>query len=62
MLLLYTVRIILTIKMTQEFKSLTFRLPESELLILKAYCDQEGRKQTDIIRELIRGLKSSLKP
>jgi len=47
--------------MTQEFKPLTIRLPESELLILKAYCNQEGRKQTDIIRELIRGLKGSLK-
>lgn len=44
-----------------EVKPLTIRLPENELTVLKAYCEQEGRNQTDVIREFIRSLKTALK-
>lgn len=36
------------------------RLPEKELVILEAYCEQEGRTKTDVVRELIRSLKRKL--
>ncbi|BAZ26478.1 hypothetical protein NIES4073_73860 [Kalymmatonema gypsitolerans NIES-4073] len=42
-------------------KPLTIRLPESELEILKAYCRQESRTQTEVIREHIRNLKKKIK-
>jgi hypothetical protein len=41
---------------------ITFRVTEDEKELLKQYCDQEGRTQTDILRELIRGLRRRLKP
>lgn len=41
---------------------ITFRVTEEEKELLKQYCDQEGRTQTDILRELIRGLRRRLKP
>ncbi|MBW4632750.1 MAG: ribbon-helix-helix protein, CopG family [Brasilonema sp.] len=41
-------------------KPLTIRLPESELEILKAYCYQESRTQTEVIREYIRSLKKKI--
>ncbi|HEY9693932.1 MAG TPA: ribbon-helix-helix protein, CopG family [Oculatellaceae cyanobacterium] len=37
------------------------RLPEQELEILKAYCSQEGRTQTDVLREYIRSLKKKIR-
>ena len=37
------------------------RLPEQELETLKAYCDQESRTQTEVIRECIRSLKKKIK-
>ncbi|MGL5804904.1 MAG: ribbon-helix-helix protein, CopG family [Xenococcaceae cyanobacterium] len=37
------------------------RLPEQELEILKAYCEQEDRTQTEVIREFIRSLKKKIK-
>ena len=37
-------------------KAITFRLPEQELETLQAYCQQEGRNQTDVLREYIRSL------
>ncbi|MGF1488730.1 MAG: ribbon-helix-helix protein, CopG family [Prochloraceae cyanobacterium] len=37
-------------------RRITIRLPESELKILEAYCDQTSRTKTDIIRDFIRGL------
>ncbi|GET44353.1 ribbon-helix-helix protein, CopG family [Microseira wollei] len=40
---------------------LDIRLPDSELEILKAYCEQEGRTQTEVIREFIRNLKRKVK-
>lgn len=42
-------------------KAITFRLPEQELETLQAYCQQEGRNQTDVLREYIRSLKSKIK-
>jgi predicted DNA-binding protein len=42
-------------------KTFNIRLPESELEILKAYCEQENRTQTDVIREFIRSLKKKVK-
>lgn len=41
-------------------KAITFRLPEQELEILQTYCEQEGRNQTDVLREYIRSLKREL--
>jgi Arc/MetJ-type ribon-helix-helix transcriptional regulator len=42
-------------------KAITFRLPEQELEILQTYCEQEGRNQTDVLREYIRSLKKKIK-
>jgi predicted DNA-binding protein len=42
-------------------KAITFRLPDQELEILQAYCQQEGRNQTDVLREYIRTLKKKVK-
>jgi hypothetical protein len=36
------------------------RLPEKELAILEAYCQQESRTKTDVVTELIRSLKRKL--
>ena len=47
--------------MSKETKPLTIRLPDSELQVLKAYCEQEGRSQTDVLREYIRNLKRKIK-
>lgn len=40
---------------------ITFRVTEEEKDLLKQYCEQEGRTQTDILREMIRRLKRRLK-
>lgn len=42
-------------------KAITFRLPDQELEILQTYCEQEGRNQTDVLREHIRSLKKKVK-
>ncbi len=42
-------------------KHLTINVPEQELAILKAYCEQEGRNQTDVLREYIRSLNKKIK-
>ncbi|GET38236.1 ribbon-helix-helix protein, CopG family [Microseira wollei] len=42
-------------------KTFNIRLPESDLETLKAYCEQENRTQTDVIREFIRNLKRKIK-
>lgn len=42
-------------------KAITFRLPDQELEILQTYCEQEGRNQTDVLREYIRTLKKKVK-
>lgn len=40
---------------------ITFRLTQEEKELLKEYCEQQGRTQTDILRELVRGLRRRLK-
>jgi predicted DNA-binding protein len=42
-------------------KHLAIRLPEQELETLKAYCEQEGRTQSEVLREYIRSLKKKVK-
>lgn len=39
-----------------------FRIEDWELEVLEAYCKAAGRTKTEIIRELIRGLKTKKKP
>ena len=36
---------------------ITFRVTQDEKNLLKTYCEQEARNQTEILRELIRSLK-----
>jgi predicted DNA-binding protein len=43
-------------------KALTIRIPDEELEILKQYCEQTDRTQTEILRSYIRSLKSRIKP
>ncbi|MBV8885528.1 MAG: CopG family transcriptional regulator [Chroococcidiopsidaceae cyanobacterium CP_BM_RX_35] len=42
-------------------KRLDFRIEEYELEILEQYCQYVGRTKTDVLRELIRGLKRKIK-
>jgi hypothetical protein len=39
----------------------TFEATDEEKQVLKAYCEQEGRTQTDVLRAYIRSLKRKLK-
>jgi hypothetical protein len=43
-------------------KRLDFRLEEYELEILEDYCKAVGRTKTDVLRELVRSLKTKKKP
>jgi len=43
-------------------KRLDFRIEEFEFEILEEYCKVVGRTKTDVLRELIRSLKSKKKP
>jgi hypothetical protein len=43
-------------------KRLDFRVEEFEFEILEEYCNVVGRTKTDVLRELIRSLKSKKKP
>jgi hypothetical protein len=43
-------------------KRLDFRLEEFELEILEDYCAAVGRTKSDVLRELIRNLKTKKKP
>ena len=40
-------------------KQLNLRLPDSEMEMLTRYVKKVGRTKTDIVRELIRSLKTS---
>lgn len=40
---------------------ITFRVTQDEKELLKKYCFQEVRNQTEVLRELIRGLRRRLK-
>ena len=57
MLPLYTINPYKTMK-----TRLDFRLEDWELEVLEAYCKAAGRTKTEILRELIRGLKTKKKP
>lgn len=37
-----------------------FRVSEEEAFVLKLYCQQKDRSETDVVRELIRTLKKKL--
>lgn len=39
-----------------KISTITIRLPESEKKKLKDYCEETGRQQTEVLRELIRAL------
>jgi len=43
-------------------KRLDFRIEEYEFQILEDYCLSVGRTKTDVLRELIRNLKTKKKP
>lgn len=47
--------------MKKDSKPLTIRLPDSELQILKSYCNQEDRSQTEVLRQYIRNLKRKIR-
>jgi predicted DNA-binding protein len=57
MLVLYTIYPYRNMK-----KRLDFRLEEFELEILEDYCAAVGRTKSDVLRELIRNLKTKKKP
>lgn len=40
---------------------ITFEATDEEKETLKAYCEQEGRTQTDILRSYIRSLKRKIR-
>ncbi len=40
-------------------KRLDFRIEEYEFRILEEYCESVGRTKTDVLRELIRSLKTN---
>ncbi len=40
---------------------ITFEATDEEKEILRAYCEQEGRTQTDVLRTYIRTLKRKIK-
>jgi predicted DNA-binding protein len=41
---------------------LNVRLPLAEMEILRRYCEQTQRSQSDVIREFIRSLKDAVEP
>jgi len=43
-------------------KRLDFRIEDFEFEILEDYCNSVGRTKTDVLRELIRSLKTKKKP
>jgi predicted DNA-binding protein len=46
--------------MSRPSESLTIRLTEEEKEILKNYCNQTARQQSEVIREFIRSLAKKL--
>jgi GIY-YIG catalytic domain len=40
---------------------LTLRLPDREMEILKEYCEQSGRTQTDVVRSYVRTLEKHIR-
>ncbi|GAA6615416.1 hypothetical protein NUACC26_012090 [Scytonema sp. NUACC26] len=50
-----------TMSMSKPDIYITFRVIPEEKEILKQYCEQTGRQQSDVMREFIRSLKKKLK-
>jgi predicted DNA-binding protein len=46
--------------MTKPDIYITFRVVQEEKEILRQYCDQVGRQQSDVMREFIRSLKKKI--
>lgn len=46
-----------TILMVKPNLYITFRVTEEERNMLKAYCEQSGRAQSDVLREFVRSLQ-----
>lgn len=44
-----------------EMTRISFNLTEDERILLINYCEKTGRNMTEILRELIRGLKKKRK-
>ena len=49
-------------KMANKKERLNVRIPESEMNILRTYCNRTGRSQSDVIREFIRSLNVTRNP
>lgn len=45
----------------KDAKNINFQPNDEERDILREYCKQEGRTQSDVLREFIRSLKKKLK-
>ncbi|BAZ14858.1 hypothetical protein NIES4071_67280 [Calothrix sp. NIES-4071] len=50
----------LHVNMASPNSSLTIRITEEEKAILKAYCRQTTRQQSEVIREFVRSLEKKL--
>lgn len=46
--------------MVKANQPVSFRFTPKEVAVLKAYSEQEGRTQTDVVRELVRSLEVKL--
>jgi predicted DNA-binding protein len=53
-------QIVLRVNMASPNSSLTIRITEEEKAVLKAYCEQVTRRQSEVVRELIRSLESKI--
>ena len=45
--------------MPKPKSTILFQIPENEKEILRKYCEQEQRTQSDVLRELVRALKKN---
>ncbi|MDJ0737278.1 MAG: ribbon-helix-helix protein, CopG family [Nostocaceae cyanobacterium] len=45
----------------KDERKVTIRIPQTELDILEAYCEQTSRTKSDVLRELIRKLSTKLR-
>ncbi|BAZ17887.1 molybdenum-pterin binding domain protein [Calothrix sp. NIES-4071] len=46
--------------MAKPSNFITFRVVDEEKQILKQYCEQTGRQQSDVLREFVRSLEKKL--
>jgi hypothetical protein len=54
-------QLVLQVNMTSPNSSLTIRITEEEKAMLKIYCKQTTRQQSEVIREFIRSLAKKIK-